>query len=303
MEIRQLEMLMVVVERGGYLHAAEHLHVAHSAIHRQVRLLEEELGEKVFVKTGRSVQLTKVGRTLLDLAARVSQEIAAVKQQVKDQQKLLSGNLRIGTGTTALVFFLPSILEKFRREFPGVQSYIMTGTTDRIIQCIRDRTLDFGLVHESTNRSQAEKGLRYERLYTEQYQLAVSKRHYLAKRSAIRWSDLKGLPIIAFPRNSYIRRLIDAQFEAVNIAPTVTMDLENEEAIEEMIKKSFGVGFLAERRIKSARLHGLNVGDKPTTFNVAAVYLDSYVPRSLREFLRICNDETGIRTSRITTTR
>jgi LysR family transcriptional activator of glutamate synthase operon len=303
MEIRQLEMLMAVVERGGYLHAAEHLHVAHSAIHRQVRLLEEELGEKVFVKTGRSVHLTEAGRTLLDLAAKVSQEIAAVKQQVKDQQKLLSGNLRIGTGTTALMFFLPPILDKFRREFPGVQLYITTGTADQVIQGIRNRTLDLGLVNEPTNRSQTKKGLRYERLYTEQYQLAVSKRHYLAKRSAVRWSDLKGVPLISFPRDSQIRHLIDAQFEAVNIAPTVTMELENEEAIEEMIKTSLGVGFLAKRRIKSARLHGLNMGDKPTTLNVAAIYPDSYVPRPLREFLRICNNEIGIRTSRITTTR
>ena len=105
MEIRQLEMLITVVERKGYLHAGEHLHISHSAIHRQIRLLEEELRDKVFVREGRTVHLTEAGKLLFDLASKITREVTAVKQQVKDQQRLFNGNLRIGTGTTALVFF------------------------------------------------------------------------------------------------------------------------------------------------------------------------------------------------------
>ena len=167
--------------------------------------------------------------------------------------------------------------------------YITTGTEHQVIQNIQAGNLDLGIVTESIEDGPAEKDIRYERLYTEQYDFVVSEKHTLAKRKTLEWSNLKDVPIILLSRESRIRRQIEARFEEANVIPNVTMELENEEAVETMINISSGAGFLAKRRIDNSRLIGLSVGDKPITVNVAAVYRNSYTPRSIREFLRICN--------------
>jgi hypothetical protein len=72
------------------------------------------------------------------------------------------------------------------------------------------------------------------------------------------------------------------------------MELENEEAIELMINITFGARFLAKRRIDNTQMHGIRVGNKPITLNVAAVLHDSYAPRCIREFLRICKHQISL---------
>jgi DNA-binding transcriptional LysR family regulator len=287
-------MILTVVEKKGYVHAGEHLHLSHSAIHRQIRLIEEELGEKVFVRSGRAVRLTETGKLLADLAMRVKIEVDAVLRQIKDVDQLASGKLRIGTGTTTLLFFLPPVLEVFRRSHPGLEMQIVTGTADGLIEDIQAGNLDVGLVSESNDGFAKEKNLQYERLYSEEFVLAVSRKHPLAKRKQIPWSELRDVPVILLPRTTRVRRLIDSHFAKARVNPRMAMELENEEAIEKMIEITLGAGFVAKRRILKSRLHCLQVGDAPIMQHIAAVMNDSYTPRSVVEFMALCRDHAAL---------
>lgn len=71
MDLQQLTMLLAVVEAGGYTQAGKALNISHSAIHRQVRLLEEEIKEQTLVRVGRRVEPTEAGRILINLAKRI----------------------------------------------------------------------------------------------------------------------------------------------------------------------------------------------------------------------------------------
>ncbi len=294
MEIRQLEMLLTVVEKKGYVNAGQHLHLSHSAIHRQIRLIEEEIGEKVFVRSGRTMRLTETGKLLVDLAVRVKHEVHAALRQIKDMDQLVSGRLRIGTGTTTLLFFLPPVLEAFRRKYPGLEMQIITGGADSVIQEIQAGNLDLGLVSEPREGWNKERGLHYERLYGEEFILAVSRKHRLAKRKQIPWSELRDVPLISFPKTTRVRHLIDAHFEKGRVVPKIAMELENEEAIEKMIEISLGAGFIAKRRILKSKLHSLQVGDNPIVLQIAAVRSDSYTPRSIIEFMALCRDRATL---------
>jgi DNA-binding transcriptional LysR family regulator len=287
-------MLLTVVEKKGYVNAGEHLHLSHSAIHRHIRLIEEELGEKVFVRSGRNVRLTETGKLLIELAGRVRQEVDAALRQIKNTDQLISGKLRIGAGTTTLLFFLPPVLETFRRKYPGFEMQIVTGTADSLIQEIQAGNLDVGLVSEPREGWTKEKHLHYERLYDEEFILAVSKRHRLAKHKRLAWSELKDIPIIAFTRTTRVRHLIDSHFETARVTPKIAMELENEEAIEKMIEISLGAGFIAKRRILKSKLQSLEVGHAPIVQPIAAVINDSYTPRSVSEFMALCREQAAL---------
>ena len=300
MDLRQLDMLTAVVVQGGYEKAGKHLHISHSAIHRQIRLLEEELGAKLFVRTGRSVQLTEVGRRLIDLAHKMRQEMASAEQQIRDMQQLVTGHLRIGTGTTTLIFFLPAILEEFRNKYPGVELYIVTGTADQLISQLQEGDLDIGLVSEPVEVWPAEHNLCYERLYEEEFAIVASDQNPLAKRQSVTWADLKNVPLISFPRASRIRLLIDSFFRQENIIPRIMMELENEEAIEKMILVTGGVGFIAKRRVSNSQLRILPVGNEPIVLNIASVHRRTYLSRSAQEFMRICRHYENVSGRRTT---
>lgn len=293
MDVRQLEMFLAVVEQGGYLQAGSQLHVSHSAIHRQIRLLEEELGEKVLVKRGKSVHPNESGELLIETARTVHQEIARLGKQIRDLRTLQSGQLRIGTGTTALTFFLPPVLERFHRQYPKIDIYIVTGTADNLIRLVSTGDLDLGIVSESPEGPSLEKYIHYEPLFDEEFVVAVPRRHTLSRRKSVTWIELKSLPFISFPKESRIRRLIDARFRRAGIEPKIIMELENEEAIEKMIEINLGIGFLSLRRTRSEHLHALQIHGERIFQKVAAVRSTGYIATKTKEFLRLCTEQSA----------
>src|SRR6476469_7290816 len=112
MELRQLQLLLTVIESRGYAAAGKLLHVSHSAIHRQIRLLEQELDCRWLARSGRTVKATEPARLLADLALQIRQEIAEAQRQVSELNNLRSGRLRIGTSSSILVSFLPAVLQR-----------------------------------------------------------------------------------------------------------------------------------------------------------------------------------------------
>lgn len=291
MDLRQLEMFLAVVERGSYLQAGSQLHVSHSAIHRQIRLLEEELGEKVLVKRGKNVRPNEAGVLLTETAHTVHREIAQLRKQIRDLRALQSGQLRIGTGTTTLTFFLPPVLERFHQQYPEVDIHVVTGTADHLIRQLNAGDLDLGIVSEPPEGPSSEKHLHYDPMYEEEFALAVTRRHPLFHRKSVAWTELQDLPFIAFTRESRVRHLIDARFRQVGVEPRIVMELENEEAIEKMIEINLGIGFLSLRRTRSEHLHAIRIRGERIFQRVAAVRSNGYVPAKTKEFLRLCTEQ------------
>lgn len=291
MDIPQLNMLLAVAEKGGYVQAGAHLHVSHSAIHRQIHTLEVEIDEKIFVRTGRTVQLTQVGKLLVELARTVKREISELESQIRDMTLLVSGQLRIGTGTTALMFFLPDVMERFRAKYPGVTLHIMTGNAEQVIHELRAGDLDVGIISEPSQGLLPEGDLRYEHLYSERFTVAVNSGHSFCKRKAASISELAGVPFIFFTRGSRIRYLTDRLFESAGVKPNVIMELENEEAIVKMVQLGWGAGILSCRRASSDGLHCLQTEMDSTLLNIAAVHNSAYLSRTAREFLVLCRDQ------------
>jgi len=84
MHLNQLELLRTVVEYGGYQGASKHLGVVRSAIHRKIRVLETEVGRRLFERNGRRVQLTKAGQRLLDLQVRIQEETGQTLSEIRE---------------------------------------------------------------------------------------------------------------------------------------------------------------------------------------------------------------------------
>ena len=97
MELRQLRYFVEVAEREHVSEAAEHLHIAQSAISRQISRLEDELGVLLFEKIGRNIQLTPIGKIFLIHAKTAIQAIEYAKYQIEEFWTLNTEALKSGS--------------------------------------------------------------------------------------------------------------------------------------------------------------------------------------------------------------
>lgn len=296
MELRQMEMLVLLLEAGSYVAAGERLHVAHSAVHRQIRLLEEELGQRLIYRDGGSMHPTNAAQEVVEVARRVLKDIKNLSHRLADKQELRSGKILLGTGTTMFLYFLPKVLTAFRGAFPMVDVQILTGAAPEILAGIRESTFDLGIVFSEAGDGAAEDGVRFEPLYTEEFVLIVPPGHPLERARSPKAAKLNGVPLISLSRNSRIRHMIETRLEAARVSMRVVMELENEEAIEKMVGIGVGAGFISRPRAEAGGLHYLRLRD----LNLHAVTCAAYSTRipmgpAAKAFLATCLEQAPTR--------
>ena len=295
MELHQLEMLLAVVNFHGYARAGEALHLSHSAIHRQIRLLEHELDVRLLARSGRGMELTDAGRVLVAFAKDLQYSIRGLREHIRDLRDLRAGRLRLGTGTAMLMFFLPPVLERFRREFPGVEVNVMATTAQQVMHALGEGELDIGLVFDPVRRARDTSDLHSEILYEEEFVWGSSKKHPLSRRKSIAVEELATYPLISLPQQSHARRMIAAVFDDAGLTPSIQMEVENEEAVEKMIEINMGVGLLTRRRAMRDHIHYFIVRGRPMLCAVGLVLPKSaYVPRAVEEFCKLCREHAGL---------
>ncbi len=96
MDLRQLEILQAIAETGSFTACGRKLRVSQSAISRQVLLLEEELGEPLFLRVGRQVRMTPAAESLVQLGQRVFQDVATRSGAITDHTRALRGTAAAG---------------------------------------------------------------------------------------------------------------------------------------------------------------------------------------------------------------
>src|SRR3954453_1160274 len=127
MELRQLEYLVAVAEEASFTRAAARVHVAQPGVSAQVRRLEPELGQQLFDRSGRTVRLTEVARSVLPHARAALAAVAAARTAVDELAGLVRGHVAVGMVTACASVDLTDLLASFHRLHPGVEISLSEG--------------------------------------------------------------------------------------------------------------------------------------------------------------------------------
>src|SRR5580704_11595202 len=240
MDLRQLEILQAIAETGSFTASGRKLHVSQSAISRQILLLEEELGEPLFLRVGRQVRMTPAAESLVQLGQRVFQDVRETVGAITDRTRDLRGTLRLSGGMTVCIYVFPTLLKHLRRVHPHVDVRLTVATAGHSIDEIRAGRIDAGLLTLPIEESD----LVTVPVLREELLVVTPPGHALSRRRRVRPRDLAGQPFILFEVGSATRRVIDHFFATENIAPTIVMDTENVEIIKAMVKTGLGIGIV-----------------------------------------------------------
>ncbi len=240
MDLRQLEILQAIAETGSFTACGRKLHVSQSAISRQILLLEEELGEPLFLRVGRQVRMTPAAESLVQLGQRVFLDVRETVGTITDRTRELRGTLRLAGGMTVCLYVFPPLLKYLRRVHPQLDVRLTVATAAQSVQAIRAGRVDAGLLTLPVEESDL---VTVPSLH-EELLVITTPSHALARRKKLLPQDLNGLPFILFETGSATRRVIDRFFLTERLEPVIVMDTENVEIIKAMVKTGLGIGIV-----------------------------------------------------------
>ena len=215
MDLRQLEILQAIAETGSFTACGKKLHVSQSAISRQILLLEEELGEPLFLRVGRQVRMTAAAESLVQLGQRVFLDVRETVGVITDRTRELRGTLRLSGGMTVCLYVFPPLLKHMKKVHPGLDVRLTVATALRSVEEIRAGRVDAGLLTLPVEESD----LVTVPVLREEFLLVTMPTHPLAKKRKIAPHDLAGEPFVLFEAGSATRRVIDSFFVTENIEP------------------------------------------------------------------------------------
>ena len=196
MELRQLRYFVSVVDAGSITRACDSLHVVQSAVSHQLRLLEEELGSNLLLRSGMGVSPTASGTALYSHARTILKQVEDAKSSVAFEESHISGSVVMGiAGSTAQLCAVP-ILAASRQSYPDVMLSIHEGVSNALVAAVVAGQIDLAVVYASA----ATEKLDVLQVVSEPMFFATThpdaRREY-AGRSSIKLSELARWPMLA----------------------------------------------------------------------------------------------------------
>lgn len=283
MELGALRTLVALSELGSISLAGEQLHLSAGAIHKRLKLMEAELGVRLYERVGRRLQLTQAADVLLphlrDMLIAYESALAALA----DWKGLGRGVVRIGTGPTS--YILPAILKRFRRAHAGVEVLVESGNTPVLLNDLQKGALDLAfLASPDLNEARdfcIECHWDFELVLVSHAQQPPRRPHL---------ADLRGLRFILFREGSRMQGPIDRYFAAHGFQPNVIMRFDSAEFIRSMVRTGLGVSMLPlwviHQDVKEGRLHLIHQAEPPLCSKIALVRRKaSYLPPAVQRFI------------------
>jgi DNA-binding transcriptional LysR family regulator len=275
-ELRHLRYFVAVAEAENVLRAAtQKLHVSQPAVSRQIRDLEDELGVRLFERTGKSVRLTEPGRVFLKAGREVLERVDEAVNETRAVAGADETELHVGYSPTTTARILPSILRAYQRAMPKVRITLHERSFQNGIAGLRDGELQLAFL-PCLAKGSGFRGVRFEELTRERICLVASPDYPLARRRVVKLADAAREPFVGLSRDEYpeYHGYLAAIFHSVKQKPRVVEEHDSMSGVISSVEAGAGVGIATEafrhafgNRVKLLRL---TPEPKPIAVGIAA---------------------------------
>lgn len=243
MELTQIRYFIEVAKREHVTEAAYAMNVAQSAISRQIGNLEEELGVQLFIREGRNVRLTPVGKMFLEHMENVVKEIEKAKQQIDEFLNPEEGTIRVGFPSSLASYALPTVISAFRSQHPGIHFVLKQGLIKNLIDSVLNAEMDLAFVTPvPTNHKDVTGHI----LFTERMMALIPTAHPYAAATKLGLDQLRNDPFVLFRSGMFLRKIVDDACRQMGFQPKVAFEGEEIETIKGLVAAGLGVTILPE---------------------------------------------------------
>ena len=258
METRFLETFLAITQHGSMAEASRRLGITPAAVAQRIQALEDEIGLPLLTRSGRRVKPTEAGNAILEKSRRVVSEVRQLKALAHDDQAF--GALRLGAISTVLTGLLPSALRKVFDTIPGVDIFLLPGTSAELYNQITEGAVDAAIVVKPP--FPIPKTLQWDLIRSEPFILLAP----LACAGAPVEHLLREQPFIRYDRSNWGGKLADTYLQKLGVSPREWLELDSLEAITVMVEAGLGVSIMPDwnsRLFQNLRVARLGIRNAP----------------------------------------
>ena len=234
---------MAIAEEQNFTRAAQRCFVVQSALSRQIKSLESELGVRLFARTSRKVEVTPAGEAFVQQARLCLQAAERAKTSAAAAHGDIRGALTIGVIPTVTAVDVAAVLGAFRRGYPEVGVHVRTGSSDEFLRRIAAGELDVGFL--GLAEGVTPQGVQTRELSRERLVAVLAEGHRLAERRRLRLEDLADEPFVDFPEGSSGREQSDLAFDRAGLRREVSFEVNTADLLTGLVRQGLGAALVA----------------------------------------------------------
>jgi DNA-binding transcriptional LysR family regulator len=252
----RLKVFRSVAGQLSFRKAAEQLFLSQPAVTLQIKALEEDLGVRLFDRSGGKVALTVQGAILLRHAQRIAAIVSEAETRMSADDGQLSGKFALGVSTTIAQYVLPRLLAVFLAEHPRLKLSFHSGNAQAIVQFLLAGKISIGLVAGRARQ----RGVRAERFMEDELVL-IAPPNFEPDRLSFR--QLSASTLLLREQGSGTRQAVESALGKAGLKMKSfkgQIELDSTEAIKSAVEAGLGIGFVSRCAIqKEMELQALKV--------------------------------------------
>jgi DNA-binding transcriptional LysR family regulator len=256
MDLRQLEVFAAVYELRSFSRAASTLRLTQSTVSEHVRLLEEELGTRVFDRLSRETVPTRAGELLYGYARQMLLLRTEARQALDQFLGQVTGALLVGASTIPGEYVLPAAIGRFHERHPRVTITLQISDSRGIAQAVLDGQVDVGVVGADPGN----RVLEVRSLMPDELVLALPPGHPWSGRGEATLDELRAEPLIVREPGSGSRQALERALESSGRSLAdmrVIAEMGSTGAIKQAVKAGVGLSIMSGRAVEDESRHGL----------------------------------------------
>jgi DNA-binding transcriptional LysR family regulator len=264
--LRELRTFVRVVERKSFTQAGQDLHLTQPAVSFQIRSLEEAYGVELLDRSGQEIIPTASGEVLLTYAQKILELQQESRKAIDELNQLVRGTLEIGASTGPGEHILPQLLGRFKAQYPQIQVLLRLSRTEEIIEEVRERILEIGIVGARSEVS----NLVFQPFVKDELVVIAGPQHHWTDAPSVNLDDLIKEPFILQQPGAGIRTMLEEGLQDIGLDLrdlNVYMELGLQESVKTAVAEGLGVGiisrFAVRQELESGALAEIAVQDLP----------------------------------------
>ncbi|MDF9433371.1 LysR substrate-binding domain-containing protein [Chromohalobacter israelensis] len=254
--LRKMRYFLAVAESGRVTQAAVDLNVSQSSITTGVREIEEQLGVALFQRSAQGMMLTRQGHRFLHQVRHVFQAMDEAFDSLQDTSAALSGTLDLAMSYTVAGYFMPPLLARFQRRYPGIQLRLHEVTRPAIQQGLNAGEYDLAVMLTSNIDDTAR--LERQPLIQSPRRLWVNSHHPLLKQDVVSLRDIIDLPYIMLTVDEADQTALK-YWEGTGLTPNIIFKTSSVEAVRSMVSNGTGITILTDMVYRPWSLEGRRI--------------------------------------------
>lgn len=287
MDLHKMKIFLTVFKEKSITKAAEKLFISQPTVTEHLKLLEEELGQNLFIRAGKRLNPTEYALMIYPKISRFYNEYIELMSSLNLKKRSIE-KLTIGCSSVPSEILIPTLLKRYLEQSPDTNFEIITADSAEIIQKVLSYEIPLGFVGTKINNE----SLIFEKVYEDE--LVIAAKHGVFDSATIKFEDIKKHPMVFREEGSGTRKELERFFKEQNLSiKTIKPKIitNDQKLLLNLLKQNNCIGFISKSVAKNSNLSVHYLQNMSIKRDIFAVYRKNLnLTEGFINLLKICRN-------------